>query len=330
MKPIIAVAFFMAFVTLAGGAAADETTADLVNSLLLLRSATIDQIPSGSGIAVVSGSSYNSVTKMSALSVSPATHSLRFRFLRDTSLVENFSGTDTNADNRVSATIVRNGRVVRYSDSAKAVSIFAFHPEWTLLMLEPVRCSYRDLCRIPDYSRDDDTGFLRGIVKKGQATRNGNQIIVSRSVEFPDRNYHRSWYMVFDTGLGGMLVDWKSEQSITGENGTPVNQRSEIKFQWVRKGDVVVPVSREIDVVNVDAADPSKVYLSGNLKIQFTEFDVSDLSLDDFDVASLNISPGASVINQITDEQFRYSPDDLQTHFFGGVAEPTTLKAEGP
>lgn len=146
-----------------GSAMADDATSDLVSSLLLVREAAVDRVPSGSGLALVSGSAYENGNHGSGPDSGGSSYAIRFKFWGDTSLIEVYPDGDAAAspDKRISATIVENGRVVRYLDAAKHLSIFEFHPKWTLLMLEPVRCTYRDLCRIPDYTRDDDGELLR-------------------------------------------------------------------------------------------------------------------------------------------------------------------------
>lgn len=142
--------------------------------------------------------------------------------------------------------------------------------------------------------------------------------------------YHKSWHMVFDMSLGGMLTDWKSEQTIAGDSGKPLNQLSEVQFQWARQGDVIIPVSKTITVTNVDAANPNIQRACGDLKFTFKEFQPADFTAADFDSKVLRMASNASVTNQITNEQFLYSAADPESRIFGESPRPSTQKSEEP
>src|SRR5579872_6633557 len=255
-------------------AKAEESPDDLLDSIAIARNATVDQIPAGHGLAIVTA--FRQGWEKNALNqgvdllpvVSQPAHRVSFVFLKERSLAKWYPGDKGDLANPISTAVVRDGRFIRYVADSNQLFINNFDPMHSVFLREPFQWTYSSIVRIPGVIADDDTVFFRSSKKRGVISRRGNCITITRNEHLDNVTQYRE--VTFDMTLGGMITSYKTAYEEKPSTSTKGLRRTvEIKNQWSRQGDFVVPINLHQHMVLSQWDDPSKVSETGDLDVKF-------------------------------------------------------------
>jgi hypothetical protein len=327
MKSLIISALLCAAIAAGASIArADDGSAALLDALFAARAATIAQMTSGEGTAIVKTSSHFD----NGNPVQLQNDFVAFRFKPGLSFSESFTNDTPDKRKRLSAGLVRQGRELRYNVGGSSLISLTFEPTGhrSSYTIGPAQWTYREFCRIPAIPGVDDADFLRK-AKGAQLSKDGNLITFTYASDVPQAKFHEDWSIVFDMTLGGMATKFSNKyHSGNGGDGKELNYVLSVEQSWSRRDGIVVPVKFTGRSDVLDNADPSKILpgLTNKMELEFLTFDAREHPDSDFDRAALKVKAGSAVQDMINGRTFAYSPDDPDSLYFGAGAAtaPTT------